>query len=79
MDHVNIISQQGKPLKDDVPFVRAPIVGEWVAAGNQWAPVVAVSHRWIDGAPVLTITIDLQRQVKIQADLPLADDYVLVS
>lgn len=76
MDSVNIENQQGKLLKANVSFVRAPMVGDWITAGSQWNQVIGVLHRWINNSPVLTIRIALPTQPHLLDNMPAPDDFV---
>lgn len=76
MDSVNIETQQGHLIKANVSFVRAPMVGDWITAGNQWNQVVGVLHRWVNNAPVLVIRIAPQAQPHLLENMPAPDDYV---
>ncbi len=76
MDNVNIENEQGQLLKANVPFVRLPMVGEWVAAGNQWQQVVGVFHRWQNSTPLVIIQIGQPKQPRSLIDSLAADDQV---
>lgn len=46
MDKVDIVDAAGKVIANDLPFVRAPCLGEWVQApSKQWAQVIVVAHQ----------------------------------
>lgn len=76
MDSVNIVNEKGQLLKAQVPFVRAPVVGEWVAAGRQWNQVVGVAHGWNNDVPVITIKIAPPAPQQHNKELPAPDDFV---
>jgi hypothetical protein len=46
-----------------VPFVRAPVPGEWIAApSGGWSRVLYVTHAWAQATPILTAVIGQPEQ-----------------
>lgn len=59
MDGVVVIGPNGQQVwPGAVPFVRAPMLGEWIYMPNrQWSQVTGISHSWSNKTPVLTVRV----------------------
>lgn len=57
MDWVNIVDAAGHVLGTNIPFVRAPVSGEFIAGPKGWLQVTGVAHMWSGTTPGLTIRV----------------------